>query len=163
MAASARDGATPSHAYGWQPQVRKGALGVAQLVARLRAAGRTVVDLAEVPDAQQRDIDLLVDGRYWEVKSDFNESPNLFFELTCDNRPGCLFQSRADVWAYGFPLKEEWYLLDLPRLQWFIAQNAGRYDLKVVHSTRNGRLWTATGIAIPLTDLLAEEKLVQRL
>lgn len=159
--ASSNPNAAPPRAYGWQSQVQKGALGVAQLVTRLRAAGRTVVDLAEIPDAQQRDIDLLVDGRYWEVKSDFNESPNLFFELTCDDRPGCLFQSRADSWAYGFPLKETWYLLDLPRLQWFIAQQAGHYDLKVVHSTRGGRLWTATGIAVPLADLLAVEKLVQ--
>lgn len=150
-------------AYGWEQQLSKGAYGVAQLVSKLRAAGRTVVDLAEIQDAQRRDIDLLVDGQFWEVKSDYTDSPNLFFELTCDDRPGCLFQSRADIWAYGFPLKGVWYLLDLPKLQWFIAQHAGEYDLKVIHSTRSGRLWTATGIAVPFSSLSLVEGLVTSL
>ena len=130
---------------------------MAQVVDLLRASGKTVVDLSDIPAAQTRDVDLLVDGTYVEVKSDFHTPEKIFLELTCDNRPGCVFQSRADTWLYGFPDDHIWYEFNLARLQWFCVQHVSDYPLKHIHSTRRGnRVWVATGIVVPLAELERE-------
>ena len=142
--------------YTWRGQVAKGARGQAQIMDLLRAQGKTVIDLSDLPDARMRDIDLLVNGKYVEVKSDYHTPEKIFLEITCDDKPGCVFKSKADEWLYGFPEHGIWYEFSVARLQWFCVRHIGDYPLKSITSVRGGRQWVASGIVVPLDALLVD-------
>lgn len=139
--------------YDWQGQFAKGATGVEQLIALLREQGREVTDLAHVMLAQQRGIDLVVDGQLWEVKTDSHQPINLFLELSCKDKPGCLFASRADILAYWFPGAGKLVMAGLPDLQYWLFEHGQEYARKTVTSRAGRSTWTATGIVVPLPVL----------
>jgi|SRR5579859_232616 len=139
--------------FSFDKQLKVGDEGVSLLISHLTKVGHTVEDLTKGPNAQDRDIDLLVDGITVEVKSDSHKATNVFLELTCGNRPGCLFKSRADYWAIVFPKERIYYWVALPELQWWVSTHMANYKHLVIRSHRNKRLWKATGIAVPISDL----------
>lgn len=144
-----------SRSFSFSRQLAVGDVGVDLLVAHLQAHGHVIEDLTKGKAAQDRDIDLVVDGVAVEVKSDTHRMTNLFLELTCGNKPGCVFKSRADYWAYVFPREKTYYWIALPELQWWVATHMGDYQPVVIRSHRNKSLWKATGIAVPIRDLEA--------
>lgn len=131
------------------------------LVNFFRKRGWRVEDVQDDKDWQRRDVDLLVNGKSTEVKTDTHKTGNLFLEISVGDKPGCVFQSRAEVWCYLFPLQNKLYLIELPKLQLWLFQNASSYRTKRVKSAQSGRVWYAEGIAVPLTTL--EEALVAHL
>jgi hypothetical protein len=127
------------------------------LISHLRRLGHNVIDLSDVPSFQERDIDLVVDGQNVEVKSDFYKSENVFLEVTCNRRPGCVFKSRADYWLYYYPLTGKCYRLPLAKLQWFLSLHMNDYEEKLVgesYREDTGRTWYASGRAVPIADLI---------
>lgn len=147
--------------YSFSGQKDVGAIGVSILVNFFRKRGWRVEDVEDDKDWRRRDVDLLVNGKSTEVKTDTHKTGNLFLEITSDGKPGCVFQSRAEVWCYLFPLQNKLYLIELPKLQLWLFQNAKDYRTKRVKSTQSGRVWYAEGIAVPLVTL--EEALVAHL
>lgn len=141
--------------YSWSKELAKGRVGLVELVRLLRATGHRVVDLVDVGDAQRRDIDLLVDDELVEVKSDFHRPVNAYLELTSNDKPGCVFQSRADYWLYYFPTARRCFKLSTSRLQWFFALKHGEYYHLVTRSRSRESTWLATGVVVPLADLIA--------
>lgn len=137
----------------------RGKAGEALLIQALQHLYREVVDVSEHPEWQKRDIDLLVDGTMVEVKTDTHVPKNLFFELTIDGKPGCVFQSRAQYWAVVFPKYHQAVLVNLPYLQWWLLHHQHQYPLKRIRSHapkgKGLRYWDAFGVAIPISDLEA--------
>lgn len=139
--------------FGFAAQLERGARGVEALVTYLRAEGHEVVDLGADMEWQRRGVDLIVDGRAVEVKSDFHPAKNLYFEVSCGEKPGCIFTSRADDLYYYFPDEGVLYILPMADVQWWLATHLAEYRLITITSTRGTRTWTATGIAVPVTAL----------
>lgn len=137
----------------WGHMLNRGAAGVAALSAYYRGEGLEVVDVTRDPRYQSCDIDLLVEDAWVEVKTDSHRPDNLFLELTSDGKPGCLFKSRATLWAVLYPAHGLFYEVPLPQLQWWAVYHALEYRPISVKSTRGKRAWTATGIAVPVSVL----------
>lgn len=147
--------------FGFHAQLRVGDVGVRRLVRTLKHDNADVTNLTKDKAYQQRDVDLIVNGLLVEVKTDTHPSENLFLELTCGDKPGCVFKSRADIWAYAFPREDLCYWISLPELQWWTALHMGDYKPVVIKSHRNKSRWKATGIAVPVAHLRLDGLVVQ--
>lgn len=143
--------AAPS--YGFDSMARVGNIGVALLTKHFRAEGTEVVDVTADTRWRERDVDLIVGGAMVEVKTDTHKPKNIFIELTCAGRPGCVFMSRADYWAVVFPDSGTFHWIALPELQHWICHNVGNYTPVVIRSHRKKAQWEAVGICVPVTDL----------
>jgi hypothetical protein len=139
--------------FSWAKMFAEGARGVETLSALLRADGCEVTDLAQVRLAQQRGIDLVVDGQLWEVKTDSHPVKNIFLELTVGEKPGCIFHSRADVLAYWFPQAAHLVCLGLPDLQLWLFEHGAAYERRRIRSSAGASTWSAQGLIVPLTAL----------
>jgi hypothetical protein len=139
--------------YGWKAKLAEGAAGVTRLVAHLEAEGHAVEDVQADKGWRKRDVDLIVNGQWVEVKTDSHAPETVFLEITCNNRPGCVFKSSADLWLYYFPSAGVAWWLVMPNLRHFLAHHAYRYPLKVIESNAGKRTWRAEGIVVPLSVL----------
>lgn len=138
----------------WDESFRRGQDGIDRLTRYLEGQGRHVIDLSDIAPLQHREIDLIVDHDiYVEVKTDSHRPVNLFVELSAGERPGNVFQSRADIWCYLFPTHRVGYWIRLPQLQHYVALQLHRYPLKTITSRRGSSRWTVQGIAVPIADL----------
>lgn len=143
-------------AFSWRDSFAAGAAGVTQVAGFLRAEGHEVTDLATVRLAQQRGIDLVVDDQLWEVKTDSHAwTGNVFCELTVGDKPGCLFQSRADILAIWFPRAGKLITVSLPDLQLFLFQHGQEFTRRTIRSAAGQRTWVAEGVIVPVTRLEA--------
>lgn len=149
--------------YDWQQQLDIGSVGVRQLMSYLTDQGYRIEDVTADPDYQDQDIDLRVRlprQRKWrtvEVKTDTYKSGNIFLELvTGRGKPGCVFKSRAQYWAYLLPKLGLLLWIDLPALQLWTCAHATDYEPKKVTSKRGGAVWTVTGIAVPWQELVSD-------
>lgn len=138
--------------FGTQAQV--GMEGMKRIVAFLSSRGLEVVDVEKDKHWRRRDVDLIVNGRTMEVKTDLHTTGNLYLELTCDGKPGCVFKSRAEVWAYWFPVLDILLFIRLPELQHWLMEHASEYARSNIRSHRKQSSWKAHGIAVPIVHLL---------
>lgn len=134
--------------------------GASTIAAWLRSRGWTVEDVTSDSDWRRRDVDLLVSGikrnqqHTVEIKTDTHDSGNIYLELSVGKNPGCVFKSRAEIWAYWFPNQGRLYLMQLPKLQLWLVEHVKEYPLKYVRSKQGKRRWSATGIAVPALTLV---------
>lgn len=147
--------------YGWQQQVDVGAQGVAAVSDFLRSHGYVVEDVSADRDWQTMDVDLRVRGKRqqrWrtvEVKHDTYTSGNLFLELSSSSgKPGCVYKSRAQWWAYWLSGLGVLLLIDLPALQLWLLEYGHVYERKTVISRRGRSTWSIEGLAIPWQELV---------
>lgn len=151
-----------SNTYRWAPQLALGAKGLRLVSALLRVRGFFVRDVSDIPDEQARDVDLYVqppESSRWmtvEVKTDTYTSGNLFLELSSSSgKPGCVYKSRAQWWAYWLKGLEVLLLIDLPALQLWLLDHQAEYERKRVHSIRGRSGWSVEGLLVPYEELVA--------
>lgn len=142
--------------YSFGAQAKYGEMGCKAVAAYFRSKGYAVEDLQGAREWQKRDIDLLVKGLTVEVKTDRYSSKAIFLEVTSHEKPGAVFKSRAEIWAYWFPGDGVLHWLALPALQWFMLKtDLSQYKHFEVDSHRGGRKWQAEGYVVPIADLKA--------
>lgn len=136
-------------------QIRVGDDGVRAVARYLHGMGYHIEDVTADKVWQKRDVDLIVGNTLLEVKTDTHTTGNIFLELEyLDGRPGCLFQSRAEMWAYWNVEEGTLLLLFLPRLQLWVTNNRHKFETKRVRSKRGTRKWGIVGIAVPQQVIL---------
>lgn len=149
--------------YGFDEQIAVGDTGVAFVSEYLKAHKYLVEDVTKDRDYQRQDIDLRVKGqrkqawRTVEVKTDTYTNGNIYLELSAGRNPGCVFKSRAEIWAYWFPNLNVLLWINLPSLQLWLALHLHEYERKLVMSRRGKGRWAVEGIAVPISDLLDAE------
>lgn len=146
--------------YGFDEQMAVGDEGVRFIQDYLTSRKYLVEDVTGNRDYQRQDIDLRVKGqrkqawRTVEVKTDTYTSGNIYLELANGKNPGCVFKSRAEIWAYWFPNLSILLWISLPALQLWLALHLHEYERKKVMSGRGKGRWMVEGIAVPIRDLL---------
>ena len=139
--------------YSMAEQLRKGADGAARVKLLLARRFGTMIDYEGNRDKQRQGIDIRI--KPWgdvEIKSDFHDTGNFFFEYECAGKPSGIMISQSDYWAYYLVEFKHIYLIPLPALKKYIRKNikwlAAKYR-KEVKSHAGKSTWTALGLAIP--------------
>jgi hypothetical protein len=149
--------------YAFMAQFEKGELGVTLAKSVLRQRYEEIVDYDQEMRYQKLGIDLWVKKLGWvEVKTDFHESENFFFEYTVEDKPGAIFNSSANYICVIFPRERNMYLIPRNELQHWLAMNI--HDILetkpgTVHkigSYQGGKSWVATGITVPKERILRD-------
>ncbi len=113
-----------------------------------------VTDVRKSPIFQKRGIDFIWDSQWVDIKTDTHDSPNIALEVEVDGKPGCVFTSRAQVWVYIFLKTGKWFILDMPRLQQFVAMHYSEYPVRKVYSANKKQQWSASVLLVPKEILL---------
>lgn len=143
--------------FSWTEQLAVGEAGERRFVSLMRSFGQPVTDLRQDTWYRKRDIDYRVGKNTVEVKTDMHSTGNVFIELVGGSgKPGCIFASRADMWAYLFPLEDTFYFIRVPELLLWLIDYSREYERKAITSHRGKRKWTVLGIAIPVKRLLED-------
>jgi hypothetical protein len=140
--------------FDWKQSLIAGEAGELRFVHLMRSRGHQVEDVRDITAWQKRDVDYIVGSKFVEVKTDFHDTGNIFIELVgSNNRPGCIFKSRADLWAYLFPDRDEGYLINIPELLLWLVDFAGEYERHAITTVDGYDRWTVLGIAVPIVQL----------
>lgn len=143
--------------FSWKEQLAVGEAGARRFTAVMRACGQNVTDVQADKWFRKRDIDLLVGEQMVEVKTDLHDTGNVFIELVGGSgKPGCIFASRADTWAYIFPLEDVFYFIRVPEMLLWLIDFSREYERKAITSHRGKQRWTVLGIAVPIKRLLED-------
>lgn len=126
---------------------------------RLRYKGFNIIDASQHPLFQEWDIDFVTqygDKVYTiEVKTDRYEPNNFAFEIISnDNKgtPGCLYQSRADLWCYIFKSADTGFVFKPDVMVRHIENNDFKQFTRAT-TTRSGKhLYNSVGVLVPVAE-----------
>ncbi len=113
-------------------------------------------DVRKSPIFQKRGIDFIWDSTWVDIKTDTHDSNNIALEVEVDGKPGVVFSSRAQIWVYIFLKTGVWLILDMPRLQQFVALHYSEYPLRKVYSANKTKQWSASVLLVPQEVLMKE-------
>lgn len=118
-----------------------------------------IMDVRSDKRSQDDDIDFIVQYTNKqvykiEVKTDrmAHETGNIIYELTSNGNPGCMARSKADYFYYYIPGLKKIYVLNCKGLRDFLDEHF--YPEK---NMGDG----ATGIVLPLKDILYKRKVIE--
>ena len=119
---------------------------------------KSVVDVRQDKDFQEKDIDFLIEDKHQqftsiEVKTDFkaHETGNLVYEVTTSGHIGCFEKTQAKYIAYYLPYSRTLYLINPVALRTYLHK---------IHPEPRKMGDNAEGFLIPLADLEKEEGII---
>lgn len=142
---------------------------VNSIIKQLDVSADVVEDVSQNSDWFRKDVDILIDGVPYEIKTDTYDTGFCFLETISNSRTGALgwlFASQAKYLVYAFPLKGDAYIADLKKLReyfldniyWYIENKQMR---KVNTKGGNGYSYSSFGFLVSL-ETLTEEKVFKK-
>lgn len=116
---------------------------------------KQIIDVSNNKNFQEKDIDFILIDKYnqeiyIEVKTDYYDTGNIFFEIISSIETlsiGCMFKTDAHFLCYYFIKTKELYIFNVKEYIKFIMENIDRFKLKKVKN----KTYTSLGCLIPKT------------